>query len=164
MAAAATRVEKALAAITLAAAPSPSATTPPPHEEEPAGPVTMTIVTWTRPAYRQEEGRWVATGAASQRRIHVSLDSEHTVCGSQIPDHATTMATTTDWHLHTNCYNCAYRLWPEHAPDGYERPTSSRDFPLRPTSKTWEQLDAAPPARRSTTSSPATGPEPPGPP
>ncbi|GAA3702558.1 hypothetical protein GCM10022224_080490 [Nonomuraea antimicrobica] len=144
LAAAATRVEKALATITVAAVPSAcAATLPPLHEEEPVGPVTMRIVTWTRPDYRQEDGRWVATGTQSQRRIHVSLDGQHTVCGSQIPDHATTEATTADWHLHTNCYNCAYRLWPEHAPAGYERPTSSRDFPLRRTSTTWEQLDAA---------------------
>jgi hypothetical protein len=92
---------------------------------------------------RSGRGSGSATSTQTQRRIHVSLDGEHTVCGSLIPDHATTVTTTTDWHLHTNCYNCAYRLWPKHAPAGYERPTSSRDFPLRRTSKTWEQLDAA---------------------
>ncbi|MEU8319764.1 hypothetical protein AB0C33_15490 [Nonomuraea sp. NPDC048881] len=143
LAAAVTQVEKALSTVTIAAASPSRATTPPPYGEEPASPVTMTIVTWTRPAYHQEDGRWVATGTQSQRRIHVSLDGEHTVCGSQIPDHATTVATTTDWHLHTDCYNCAYRLWPKHAPAGYERPTSSRDFPLRRTGTSWEQMDAA---------------------
>ncbi|MFC7593675.1 hypothetical protein ACFQYP_65630, partial [Nonomuraea antimicrobica] len=143
LAAAATRVEKALATITVAAVPSAcAATLPPLHEEEPVGPVTMRIVTWTRPDYRQEDGRWVATGTQSQRRIHVSLDGQHTVCGSQIPDHATTEATTADWHLHTNCYNCAYRLWPEHAPAGYAAHQQPR-LPLRRTSTTWEQLDAA---------------------
>ncbi|MFF4625445.1 hypothetical protein [Nonomuraea jabiensis] len=54
LAAAATRVDKALATITIAAAPSPlrhdAAAL---HEEESVGPVTMTIVTWTCPIYRR---------------------------------------------------------------------------------------------------------------
>lgn len=54
-----------------------------------------------------------------------------TVCGSEVPDHATVMAPTVDWHLHTNCYNCAYRLWPDHRLVGCLRPANGRDFPLR---------------------------------
>ncbi|MET9250279.1 hypothetical protein [Nonomuraea sp. NPDC003709] len=105
----------------------------PPPRQAPAGrvPVTATIVTWTRPRQRREGNRFVDTGQRVVLKVHVSLDGSRTMCGCDIPDHATVVATTPDWHLHTNCYNCAYRLWPDHAPVGYIRPADSRDFPLR---------------------------------
>ncbi|MFC3986650.1 hypothetical protein [Streptosporangium jomthongense] len=64
-------------------------------------------------------------------RVHVSVDGARTACGSDIPEHATVKAETVEWHLHTNCYNCAYRLWPSYAPPGYIRPANSGDFPIR---------------------------------
>lgn len=116
----------------LSAVPLP--TTPPTREPEPAPPAeptAMTIITWTKPVRRRDNGRWVETGQRAPLKTHVSLDGERTVCGFDLPDHANVTTTTTDWHLHTDCYNCAYRLWPDHAPAGYIRPTDSHDFPMR---------------------------------
>ncbi|MBE1593318.1 hypothetical protein ACFPOI_21880 [Nonomuraea angiospora] len=98
-----------------------------PHRQAPAGrvPATATIVTWTRPRQRREGNRYLDTGQRVALKVHVSLDGSRTVCGSEVPDHATVMAPTVDWHLHTNCYNCAYRLWPDHRLVGYlRRPTA----------------------------------------
>ena len=64
-------------------------------------------------------------------RLHVSEDGVKTVCGWLVPAQATRTIPTVDWHKHTNCYNCTYRLWPNHGPTGYLRPTSSKDFPIR---------------------------------
>ena len=50
---------------------------------------------------------------------------------SAIPPNAVIVAVTSDWHELTTCYNCAYRLWPDHAPPGYLRPRNGADFPLR---------------------------------
>ncbi|WP_433464058.1 hypothetical protein [Spirillospora sp. CA-128828] len=91
----------------------------------------MTIVTWTKPVRRRINSRYVETGQRAPLKVHVSLDGVRTMCGHDIPDHAAVTATTADWHLHTNCYNCAYRLWPTHAPDGYICPSDSHDFPIR---------------------------------
>ncbi|MEV4773115.1 hypothetical protein [Micromonospora humida] len=63
-------------------------------------------------------------------KIHVSQNGIKTWCGSLVPDTATRTVPTVDWHLHTNCYNCAYRLWPQHAPTGYLRPADGKDFPI----------------------------------
>jgi hypothetical protein len=35
------------------------------------------------------------------------------------------------WFLHTTCYNCAHRLWPEHGPADYLCPADGKDFPPR---------------------------------
>ncbi|MGV9778829.1 hypothetical protein [Streptosporangium sp. NPDC003464] len=32
---------------------------------------------------------------------------------------------------YTDCYNCAYRLWPSYGPAGCVRPVNSDDFPIR---------------------------------
>lgn len=74
----------------------------------------MSIVKWTK-----------------TQKAHVSKDGVVTACGSTIPPHATVVTTTTDWHEHTNCYNCAKRLWPDHAPAGFLEPADGNDFPLR---------------------------------
>ncbi|GIJ28287.1 hypothetical protein Vqi01_34490 [Micromonospora qiuiae] len=64
-------------------------------------------------------------------KVHVSQDGIKTWCGALVPDTATRTVPTVDWHQHTNCYNCAYRLWPLHAPPGYLRPANGQDFPIR---------------------------------
>ncbi|MEV7011934.1 hypothetical protein [Streptosporangium sp. NPDC051022] len=94
-------------------------------------PVVMTIVTWTRPVWRRVEGRFTETEQRAQVKVHVSVDGVRTACGSDIPEHATVKTKTAEWHLHTNCYNCAYRLWPSYGPPGYIRPANSSDFPIR---------------------------------
>ncbi|MEV0271136.1 hypothetical protein AB0H43_20340 [Hamadaea sp. NPDC050747] len=64
-------------------------------------------------------------------KIHVSMDGIKTACGALIPQQATISRPTVEWHLHTNCYNCAYRLWDKHGPADYFRPSNGSDFPLR---------------------------------
>jgi hypothetical protein len=86
----------------------------------------MTVLFWTRPARRRD-----GTHYDQATKRHVSLDGAATVCGYDIPQSATVMAVTPDWHELTTCYNCAYRLWPDHAPAGYVRPVSGSDFPPR---------------------------------
>lgn len=93
----------------------------------------MTVLYWTRPTkQRDATGRWVDSDRRTPTKVHVSPDAATTACGSTIPAEAVTiLAVTPDWHEHTNCYNCAYRLWPEHAPPGYLRPHNGEDFPPR---------------------------------
>ena len=92
----------------------------------------MTVVYWTKPEKRRDaEGTWADTGGQVTTRVHVSRDAESCVCGPAIPSDATIVAVTADWHELTTCYNCAYRLWPDHAPPGYVRPCNSQDFPPR---------------------------------
>ena len=86
----------------------------------------MTVLSWTRPARRRD-----GTPYDRVTKRHVSIDGTATVCGYDIPQSATVMAVTPDWHELTTCYNCAYRLWPDHAPPGYVRPVSGSDFPPR---------------------------------
>jgi hypothetical protein len=62
---------------------------------------------------------------------HVSQDGIRTACGHLVPTTATRTSPTPDWYEHTNCYNCAYRLWPDHGPAGYVCPTDGRDFPIQ---------------------------------
>lgn len=85
--------------------------------------IAMAIIEWTRPAGGRHPAR--------QTKRHVSIDDTETVCGYEIPQGANTITVTPDWHKEATCYNCVYRLWDKHAPDGYERPISGSDFPLR---------------------------------
>ncbi|MEV4826481.1 hypothetical protein [Micromonospora sp. NPDC049274] len=62
---------------------------------------------------------------------HVSQDGIKSWCGALVPATATRTLPTVDWHRHTDCYNCAYRLWSLHAPPGYLRPADGKDFPIR---------------------------------
>jgi hypothetical protein len=64
-------------------------------------------------------------------KIHVSVDAIKTGCGALIPQQATISRATVEWYLHTNCYNCAYRLWDKHGADDYIRPVDGSDFPPR---------------------------------
>jgi hypothetical protein len=92
----------------------------------------MTVVCWTT-ALRQrtDTGVWAETGRTQQTKLHATRDGASTVCGFAVPDGAAVVTITPDWHEHVNCYNCAYRLWPEHGPAGYVRPRSGQDFPPR---------------------------------
>jgi hypothetical protein len=64
-------------------------------------------------------------------KLHVTRDGIKTGCGALIPTTATVTRATLDWHLHTNCYNCAYRLWPTQGPAEYLCPSNGSDFPPR---------------------------------
>ena len=64
-------------------------------------------------------------------KLHVTADGIKTACGTLIPDRATTTQATPEWYLHTNCYNCTHRLWPQHGPREYLQPSNGRDFPPR---------------------------------
>lgn len=64
---------------------------------------------------------------------HVTRDGATTGCGVLIPDSAVVTRPTLDWYLVTNCYNCAYRLWPAEGPADYLCPSNGADFP--PTRK-----------------------------
>jgi hypothetical protein len=55
-------------------------------------------------------------------KLHITRDGIKTACGSLIPSTAPMTRPTQEWYLHTTCYNCAYRLWPDHGPAEYERP------------------------------------------
>ncbi|MDP9868940.1 MULTISPECIES: hypothetical protein [Streptosporangium] len=81
--------------------------------------------------WRRVDGRCTETEQRTSVKVHVSLDGTRTACGSEIPEHATATTKTADWHLHTDCYKCAYRLWPSYGPAGYVRPVNSDDFPIR---------------------------------
>lgn len=83
----------------------------------------MTVLFWTRPAHGHRP--------AQPTKNHVSIDGAKTVEGFDIPPDATVVAVTPDWHEHATCYNCAYRLWPDHAPPGYVQPVNGADFPPR---------------------------------
>lgn len=92
----------------------------------------MTVVFWTRPVrQRKPGGEWAEAGVRSPTELHVSEDGVRSACGKSVPADATVVAITADWHLHTTCYNCAYRLWPRQAPEGYVRPANGQDFPPR---------------------------------
>jgi len=63
---------------------------------------------------------------------HITLNGEVTHCGTAIPDDATFKPVTLErWPMYTDCYNCAYRLWPDYGPADYIRPKNSADFPPR---------------------------------
>lgn len=83
-------------------------------EAQPSGRVPMAVV------------RWAAT-----TKIHVTADGVKTACGVLIPARVRRTVPTVDWHLHTNCYNCAYRLWPVHGPADYLCPINGKDFPVQ---------------------------------
>ncbi len=91
----------------------------------------MTVLYWTPPARERVRGVWTETGRTRTASKHVSIDGAETVCGYPVPAGAVVVAVTRDWHEHANCYNCVYRLWPDHAPPGYLRPADGGDFPLR---------------------------------
>jgi hypothetical protein len=92
----------------------------------------MTVVYWANPVrQRQDDGMWAESGRTQPTKLHVSRDGEQTVCGQLVRDGAVVVAVTPDWHEHANCYNCVYRLWPDHAPPGYVRPRNGQDFPPR---------------------------------
>jgi hypothetical protein len=92
----------------------------------------LTVVYWTNPVrQRQDDGMWTASGRTQPTKMHVTRDGVQTVCTYPVPDGAVVVAVTPDWHEHANCYNCVYRLWPDHAPAGYVRPRNGQDFPLR---------------------------------
>lgn len=74
--------------------------------------------------------RW-KTAPRKPVRLHVTTDGIKTACGALISETATLTRDTDEWYLHTNCYNCAYRLWPQHGPPGYLRPHNGKDFPPR---------------------------------
>lgn len=88
----------------------------------------MKVLYWVRPV-RDRGG----TYSSRATKHHVSIDGTRTVCGTGIPAAAVVIAETADWHLHATCYNCVHRLWPAHAPAGFERPLDGADFPLRRT-------------------------------
>jgi hypothetical protein len=60
---------------------------------------------------------------------HATRDGVKTGCGALIPAAATVTRVTLDWHLHINCYNCAYRLWGAEGPAEYLCPRNGSDFP-----------------------------------
>jgi hypothetical protein len=94
-----------------------------------AGRREMTIVHWHR---RPRRGPDVLPPGGDRRsKVHVSLTGARTACGAYIPVDATVVAVTADWHLHTDCYNCASKLWVHYAPEGYQRPVNGSDFPMR---------------------------------
>lgn len=88
----------------------------------------MTVVCW-KPT-RSQCGGWAGTGDVRPGKLHVSRDGVRTVDGFDVPRDAI-VAVTPDSHKHAACYNCVYRLWPDHAPEGYLRPVDGQDFPLR---------------------------------
>jgi hypothetical protein len=120
----------------------------------------MTVLSWTSQARRQD-------GSSYDRptKRHVSVDGTATVCGFQVPQGASVIAVTADWHELSNCYNCVYRLWPDHAPPGYARPVSGSDFPLRRECRHspgsgHDPLSCAPSAPPADASPPAAAPAP----
>jgi hypothetical protein len=62
-------------------------------------------------------------------KLHVTQDGVKTACSALIPFNATKTAATLNWYLHTTCYNCAHRLWPDHGPADYICPSNGSDFP-----------------------------------
>lgn len=90
----------------------------------------MTVLCW-KPVRNQGSGGRAGTGDARPGKLHVSRDGLTTVDGLDVPQDAIVVAATPDWHKHATCYNCVYRLWPDHAPEGYVRPVDGQDFPLR---------------------------------
>ncbi len=91
----------------------------------------MTVVRWSNPVKQRQGGMWADTGQTQPTKLHVTRDGERTVCGYPIGDGAVVVAVTADWYEHANCYNCAYRLWPDQAPAGFVRPRNGQDFPPR---------------------------------
>jgi hypothetical protein len=86
------------------------------------------------------EGTTTATGVTrtpmaiarwKSGKLHVTRDGAKTGCGALIPVTATVTRATLDWYLHTNCYNCAYRLGPTEGPAEYLCPGNGSDFPPR---------------------------------
>ncbi|WP_405498332.1 hypothetical protein [Nocardia sp. NBC_00511] len=100
----------------------------------------LTVVEWPRHQRRLIEGRYVDYDQPSKR--HATVDQAKTVCGLLIPEAATVLTDdTSGWHLYTTCYNCAYRLWKTHAPEGLCRPRNGDDFPLPSACKHGEYED-----------------------
>lgn len=92
----------------------------------------MTVVRWSNPVKQRQGGMWADTGQTQPTKLHVTRDGERTVCGYPIGDGAVVVAVTADWYEHANCYNCAYRLWPDQAPAGFVRPRKWPRFPATP--------------------------------
>ncbi|MBF6089459.1 hypothetical protein [Nocardia cyriacigeorgica] len=89
----------------------------------------LAVIRWTRRSRLLVGGQYVEREKPTKN--HVTLDGTKTVCGAKIPGTAVTVTARSDeWHLQANCYNCVYRLWDSHAPEGYCRPSSGQDFPL----------------------------------
>jgi hypothetical protein len=98
---------------------APSATAVFTHTAPPE-PVPLTLVKWVN-----------NSKPPKAPKVHVTVDGHETVCRSQIPAGATLSRPILDWYMHSTCYTCCYRLWPNHGPAGYERPASVTDFPPR---------------------------------
>jgi hypothetical protein len=98
--------------------------TPPSNAESSS---QLTVVQWTTRSRPLVAGRYRDKERSTKK--HVSVDGHVTGCGKQIPGGATVVAHTADWHLHANCYNCAYRLWDSHGPADFGRPRDGEDFP-----------------------------------
>lgn len=108
--------------------PVPDAPPAPAQLESGLAEVEMCVATWTRTRSNPNTGN----SYEEATRRHITLDGEATRCGAQIPDDAELTPVALDkWHLHTNCYNCAYRLWELYGPPGYIRPENGKDFPPR---------------------------------
>ncbi|MFC3994008.1 hypothetical protein [Actinoplanes siamensis] len=75
----------------------------------------------------------LAIARVKSGKRHATRDGATTGCGALIPATAVVTRPTLDWHLVTNCYNCAYRLWPTEGPADYLCPSNGSDFP--PTRK-----------------------------
>jgi hypothetical protein len=92
------------------------------HPQGPPPPAALKLARWTK-------------------KTHVTPDGITSACGFLIPERATVTRGTAEWYLHTDCYNCTYRLWPQYGPADYICPTSGKDFPRRRSART-----AVPPA------------------
>ncbi|GAB2558075.1 hypothetical protein [Nocardia heshunensis] len=88
----------------------------------------LVVVGWTRHSLPIVDGRRVDFDRPT--KLHASTDRIHTVCRVLIPEIADVVTDDTSvWHLHVTCYNCAFRLWKTHAPEGFCRPRNGDDFP-----------------------------------
>src|SRR2546422_1025027 len=102
--------------IPAAAVPVPDAPPAPAQLDSGRAEVEMCVATWTRTRSSPNTGN----SYEEPTRRHITLDGESTRCGAQIPDDAELTPVALDkWHLHTNCYNCAYRLWELYGPPRY---------------------------------------------
>ncbi|KMV16481.1 hypothetical protein A5731_23155 [Mycolicibacterium conceptionense] len=90
----------------------------------------LTVVWWTNTAKPPKSRQ--RTDYERRTKNHATIDGQLTRCGFAIPEQAIVVTPAADWHLHVNCYNCAYRLWPEYGPPGFRRPVNGDDFPPKP--------------------------------
>jgi hypothetical protein len=106
----------------------------------------LMVVRWRMPVRQQDtSGEWIPTKRTRPTKRHVSIDGSKTACGAWIAPDATVLATTADWHLRADCYNCVRRLWRTYRPEGYLAPVNGKDFPLRRACPHWpgRELDPA---------------------